>query len=370
MPKIGTAVSSKSKKRSFAPASSVARGKVAKSPKVSAPRVSSSGGSAVIGPSFGGSSGTSGHTFQFNRSRGQHILTNPLIVDSIIDKAGIKVTDTILEIGPGSGNLTAKMISKAKAVIAVEIDERMVAELNKRFLTSPHRRRLTIAAGDALALPRLPRFDLCVANLPYQISSPFIFRLLRESVTNPFRAAIVLVQREFALRLVARPGEPSYCRLSVNTQFLCRPKHLMKVGRNNFKPPPKVESSVVQIIPRTPLPAVAFEEWDGLVRICFQRKNRTLSSLFRQANVLRLLGRNRATLAGQQGSMDADDDEEVQLDEERTRVLAVLEAADALDSRARTMAINDFLSLLVKFSEAGYRFSGKQVEAMGVEEEE
>lgn len=98
------------------------------------------------------------------------------------------------------------------------------------------------------------------------------------------------------MRLVANPGDSLYCRLSVNTQLLARVSHLLKVGRNNFRPPPKVDSSVVRIEPRRPLPPVSFKEWDGLVRLCFIRKNKTLGSIFKQKGVLALLEKNYKTL--------------------------------------------------------------------------
>ncbi len=205
----------------------------------------------------------------------------------------------------------------------------------------------------------LPYFDLCVANIPYNISSPLTFKLLAHRPA--FRAAVIMYQHEFAMRLVAKPGEQLYSRLAVNTQLLARVSHLLKVrarkglhlmgvrnsaawrtelmlwssyggwrrcapaahreaqrplahlgsparlpaflraacnceaepaprwclpatlcgvqvGKNNFRPPPKVDSSVVRIEPRHPPPPVNFLEWDGLVRLCFGRKNRTLGA--------------------------------------------------------------------------------------------
>eukprot|EP00356_Strombidium_inclinatum_P006947 CAMPEP_0170510274 /NCGR_PEP_ID=MMETSP0208-20121228/65680_1 /TAXON_ID=197538 /ORGANISM="Strombidium inclinatum, Strain S3" /LENGTH=102 /DNA_ID=CAMNT_0010793725 /DNA_START=428 /DNA_END=736 /DNA_ORIENTATION=- len=83
-----------------------------------------------------------------------------------------------------------------------------------------------------------------------------------------------------------------YCRLSVNVQLLSRVDHLISVSRNSFKPPPKVESSVVRIEPKYPPPPINFEEWDGLVRLCFLRKNKTLSAIFRFKNVLKMLQAN------------------------------------------------------------------------------
>ena len=83
-----------------------------------------------------------------------------------------------------------------------------------------------------------------------------------------------------------------YCRLSVNVQLLARVDHLIKVSRNSFKPPPKVESSVVRIEPKYPPPPINFSEWDGLVRLCFLRKNKTLSGIFRLKNILKILHAN------------------------------------------------------------------------------
>lgn len=104
----------------------------------------------------------------------------------------------------------------------------MVAELQKRVQGTPMQQKLHIIVGDVLKAD-LPFFDVCVANLPYQISSPFVFKLL---LHRPFfRCAILMFQREFAQRLVARPGDKLYCRLSVNTQLLARVDHIMKVRR-------------------------------------------------------------------------------------------------------------------------------------------
>jgi len=110
-----------------------------------------------------------------------------------------------------------------------------------------------------------------------------------------FRCAVLMFQREFAMRLVAKPGSDMYCRLSVNVQLLARVDHLLKVSKNSFKPPPKVESSVVRIEPKYPPPPINFIEWDGLVRLCFLRKNKTLSAIFRLKQVLKMLHSNFVT---------------------------------------------------------------------------
>ena len=95
----------------------------------------------------------------------------------MVEKAALRPTDVVLEIGPGTGNMTVKMLEKCKKVIACEIDVRMVAELQKRVQGTALQSKLTIQVGDVLK-SELPFFDLCVANIPYQISSPLVFKLL------------------------------------------------------------------------------------------------------------------------------------------------------------------------------------------------
>lgn len=95
----------------------------------------------------------------------------------MLEKAALRPTDVVLEIGPGTGNMTIKMLEKAKKVVACEIDSRMIAELQKRVQGTIYQSKLQIVYGDVLKSD-LPFFDLCVANIPYQISSPLVFKLL------------------------------------------------------------------------------------------------------------------------------------------------------------------------------------------------
>ena len=238
-------------------------------------------------------------SFGMQKSKGQHLLKNPMILSEIVNKSGIKSTDTVLEIGPGTGNLTMLLLDAAKKVIAIELDPRMVAQLIKRVGISPYQNKLQLIQGDVLK-QNLPFFDLCVANIPYQISSPIVFKLL--SHRPLFRAAVLLIQREFAMRLIAKPGSEFYCRLSVNVQLLSKVDHIMKVSKKNFVPPPKVESSVVRIEPIHPLPKINFLEWDGMLRICFSRKNKTLGALFKQKKVLEMIYQNYKTFMKNNGN--------------------------------------------------------------------
>ncbi|XP_029663911.1 probable dimethyladenosine transferase isoform X2 [Formica exsecta] len=270
----------------------------------------------------------------FHKSKGQHILKNPLVIQNMVEKAALRPTDVVLEIGPGTGNMTVKMLEKAKKVIACEIDPRMVAELQKRVQGTVYHSKLQIVVGDVLKSD-LPFFDLCVANIPYQISSPLIFKLL--SHRPIFRCAVLMFQREFAERLVAKPGDKLYCRLSINTQLLARVDMLMKVGKNNFRPPPKVESNVVRIEPRNPPPPINYQEWDGLTRIAFLRKNKTLSAAFKQTTVITLLEKNYKIHCSLNNKTILDNFDIKQL------INNILKKVEAESKRARTMDIDDFI---------------------------
>jgi len=285
---------------------------------------------------------------QFKHDLGQHILKNPLIVNAIIDKAAIKPTDTVLEVGPGTGNMSVKMMEKAKKLVACELDPRMAAELQKRVQGTADGHKLHIIVGDVLKAD-LPYFDCCVANLPYQISSPFVFKLL---LHRPFfRVAVLMFQREFAMRLVAKPGDKLYCRLSLNTQLLARVDHLMKIGKNNFRPPPKVESSVVRIEPKNPPPPINFQEWDGLVRVVFVRKNKTVAANFASKAVMEMIETNYRTHCSMKGEM-VEEGFDV-----KEKVNKLLEEGEFAQKRARTMDMDDFLNLLNLFNSNGIHFT-------------
>ncbi|KAI6248044.1 Dimethyladenosine transferase [Erysiphe necator] len=354
------------------------------------------------------------NVFKFNTNVGQHILKNPGVAEAIVSKAFLRPSDTVLEVGPGTGNLTMRILEKANKVIAVELDPRMAAEVTKRVQGKPEQNRLEILIGDVIKMESLPRFDVCISNTPYQISSPLVFKLL--SLPNPPRVSILMFQREFALRLVARPGDPLYCRLSVNVQFWSKVTHIMKVGKNNFKPPPQVESSVVRIEPKmgSERPGMSWEEWDGMLRICFVRKNRTMrANWLGTKEVLALVERNyrvwsainHITIDETTLEVAGDDRDEIMMDKEdewngfmdiddaldevpeflkeeqnRARIKAgektpskkkktrvaelvkekirrVLEITDLTEKRPGKCDENDFLKLLCEFNKEGIHFS-------------
>ncbi|KAH7390728.1 dimethyladenosine transferase-like protein [Pyrenochaeta sp. MPI-SDFR-AT-0127] len=348
--------------------------------------------------------------FKMDKDLGQHILKNPGVASAIVQKAHLKQSDHVLEVGPGTGNLTVLILKAAKAVTAVEMDPRMAAELTKRVQGTAEGKRLKVMLGDVIKT-ELPHFDVCISNTPYQISSPLVFKLL--SLPKPPRSCILMFQREFAMRLFAKPGEKLYSRLSVNVQMWAKASHIMKVGRNNFNPPPQVESNVVRIEPKNPRPQIAYNEWDGLLRIAFVRKNRTLRAAFLgTAAVLELLASNYRLYCAQNDipiddspldpnevsiepetmEVDADDEftgfsdpddpddelpdffRQVQAEKKknginrkkkgkvselvREKIRKVLEDGTQLaDKRARLCDEGDFLKMLYAFNQEGIHFS-------------
>ncbi|XP_044758781.1 probable dimethyladenosine transferase [Coccinella septempunctata] len=284
----------------------------------------------------------------FNKDFGQHILKNPMVIKSMVEKAAIRPTDTVLEIGPGTGNMTVALLDCAKKVIACEIDKRLVAELQKRVQGTHLKPKLEILVGDVLKTD-LPFFNLCVANIPYQISSPLVFKLL---LHRPFyRCAILMFQKEFAQRIVAQKNDKLYSRLSVNTQLLARVDIILNVGRNNFRPPPKVDSAVVRLEPRNPPPPISYTEWDGLTRIAFTRKNKTLASLFRQTCILSTLEKNYRIHCSMRNQ---EIPENLNFKDKIEKILTDVNA-DKL--RARSMDVDDFMSLLLAFNKENIYFA-------------
>jgi 18S rRNA (adenine1779-N6/adenine1780-N6)-dimethyltransferase len=111
---------------------------------------------------------TSNNIFKFNTNVGQHILKNPGVAEAIVNKADLKPSDIVLEVGPGTGNLTVRILEKARKVIAVELDPRMAAEVTKRVQGKPEQKRLEVMLGDVIKT-ELPHFDVCISNTPYQV---------------------------------------------------------------------------------------------------------------------------------------------------------------------------------------------------------
>ncbi len=169
----------------------------------------------------------------------QHFLVNKKISERIVNYAQLSKNDVVLEIGPGLGVLTKKMVEKAKNVFGIEKDKKLCEYLKK----IPN---LTLIEGDALKTV-FPKFDKIVSNLPYQISSPLTFKILE----HDFKLGVLMYQKEFAERMTALSGK-DYSRLSVNIYYRAECKILETVPKNAFYPVPKVDSAVVLLKPRKP----------------------------------------------------------------------------------------------------------------------
>jgi 16S rRNA (adenine1518-N6/adenine1519-N6)-dimethyltransferase len=199
---------------------------------------------------------------------GQHFLRDERYAQRAVEAADLKATDTALEIGPGKGVLTRRLVPRCAKVVAVEIDPALADGIARDLP------QVDIVRGDAVQVA-WPRFDACVSNLPYQISSPFLFRLL----ATDFRVAVLLVQKEFADRLVAKVDTGDYGRLSVNAQRRAEVEIIARVPPGAFDPPPQVDSALVRLVPRPPRFAIADEPlYERVVEAAFAQRRKKVSN--------------------------------------------------------------------------------------------
>lgn len=189
------------------------------------------------------------------KSLGQHFLHDSRVLDRIVDALRLTGGETVLEIGPGRGALTDRLVGRCRRLVIIEYDRALAAMLRERYAAEPS---VEVVEGDVLAT------DLGAAaggpyvlagNVPYYITTPILFHALERP--RPERA-VYLVQREVADRLTAAPGSREYGALSVNVQALARAEFVAAVPAGAFRPPPKVESAIVRISPLD-RPAVAPE---------------------------------------------------------------------------------------------------------------
>jgi len=179
---------------------------------------------------------------------GQHFLVDGRTADRIVEYAGIGAGDTVLEIGPGRGILTGRLMEKAGSVTAVEIDRDLVAELYNRF-SGDSRLRLVEANILDTDLNTLfgdtPGKVKVVSNIPYYISAPIIDLLIRSRTL--ISAAVLMVQKEVADRLTSAPGSKEYGLTTLNLALYASCRKVMTVMPGSFRPPPEVTSSVIVI---------------------------------------------------------------------------------------------------------------------------
>ncbi len=212
---------------------------------------------------------------------GQHFLIDRNIVRKIVTVAALRPHDVVFEIGPGRGALTRVLCEQAAKVIAVEIDRRLVRELSAAQANDTV---LELHHGDALefAYDTLPSGTVVIANLPYSVSTPLLFRLLRER--HRINRMVLMLQREVADRMVAAPGSRTYGVLSVMSQYYAEPRKAFVVPASCFRPVPDVDSAVVSFTSRSgPHGDERFDRvFTQLVRGAFAHRRKTLMNSWRE----------------------------------------------------------------------------------------
>lgn len=230
----------------------------------------------------------------------QHWLKSEKALDAIVKAAECKEGDRILEIGPGTGILTRRLLPLVKSLVAVEIDIDLCKLLAKQLGQTEN---FLLLQGDFLTLDlasHLAAFtnfqqqNKVVANIPYNITGPILEKLLG-TITNPnpqpFDSIVLLVQKEVAERLYAHPGSKAFGALSVRVQYLAKCEFICSVPASAFQPPPKVDSAVVRLRPQTiEIPARDPRKLENLVKLGFSAKRKMLRN-----NLQPLIDRDRLT---------------------------------------------------------------------------
>ncbi|MGQ9687579.1 MAG: 16S rRNA (adenine(1518)-N(6)/adenine(1519)-N(6))-dimethyltransferase RsmA [Desulfobaccales bacterium] len=213
------------------------------------------------------------------KARGQHFLLHPHQSRRIVAALELAANDLVVEIGPGLGALTLFLAQEAGRVVALELDPALAAYLREElFVGNP---RVEIRCQDVLdfdfpALARQAARPLVVAgNLPYQITSPLLFKLA--AAKDALSRAMLMMQKEVGLRLTAAPGTKDYGILSVLMQYHFTLSRLFSLDPANFYPPPQVTSVVMRFIPRQPEPQAQDEEFFAqVVKAAFAARRKTL----------------------------------------------------------------------------------------------
>lgn len=274
-------------------------------------------------------------TVQLKKSESQHILVNNNLIDVIIDKAKIKHTDIVLEIGAGTGNITMKLLPKTKKVIAYEKDKKLANEIQNKLYTQKLLKAKLHLIQDNVLENNLPHFDKCISNIPFNISLPIILKLMN----SHFKNAFILVQKEFADRLTSRPGSKDYSRLSVIVQLFAKVECVLKVKKNNFIPQPKVDTCFIKIEPKVPRPSLDLTEFDNLLKICFSRKNKTLMSNLKTPQMKKYI----------ENSINCTNFD--------NQITSILDKLNYKNERPIKMSIEKYVSLFLEFKNQGIHFN-------------
>lgn len=223
-------------------------------------------------------------SFATKKSLGQHFLLNPSTIEKILEKAHISANDRVLEIGPGPGVMTELLARRSLKVVAVEKDHRFFELLKEKLAAYSH---LTLMEGDFLSLdldkilaPEKHKWKV-VANLPYNIATEALFHLLELSFL--FISFHLMVQKEVAERMVAKPGTKDYGILSVFAQLFSENRIVMRLPPGAFTPPPKVDSAVVefQIAEGCRFDIHHLPTFESVVRSAFGQRRKTIANSLR-----------------------------------------------------------------------------------------
>lgn len=211
-----------------------------------------------------------------NPDRDQHYLVDDRVLDRIPGYAEDFDRSHVLEIGPGAGALTDRLLGVADHVTVIERDATLLPFLREEFAEEIAADRLTVQEGNALDVP-FPAYSVCISNLPYSISTAVTFRLLRAN-----RPAVLMFQAEVADRIVAEPGTADYGRLSVGAQHYAAVEVVEPVPPEAFDPQPPVESAIVRFEPRDPTYEVPDDEaFLTLVKALFTQRRKTVRNAIR-----------------------------------------------------------------------------------------
>jgi len=222
------------------------------------------------------------------RRLGQHFLVDRNILNKVIQTAEVGREDTILEVGPGLGQMTLALADRAKKVIAVEIDERLVTILRQKVEDHPN---IEVTQSDILKVDfkrffkKEARPIKVVANLPYQISTPLLFRFIESK--EIFSTLTLMLQKEVAERMVASPGRKEYGPLSIFIQAFSDVSIQFIIKPSAFFPAPKVESALVFMVwKEKPMIETDDEEWfKRVVKACFGYRRKTLINALKHSEL-------------------------------------------------------------------------------------